>query len=115
MFIGFWSLVRLVGERIFCHEFGLGIYLSVTENSEQDRRMANYFNNILETIGNTPIVRINNLAQTAAPNTTILCMLPDTGERYLSTPLFEGIPFIEPGDLGGKDPYELLPNWLHKR
>lgn len=21
----------------------------------------------------------------------ILCMLPDTGERYLSTPLFEGI------------------------
>jgi cysteine synthase A len=24
--------------------------------------MANYFNNILETIGNTPIVRINKLA-----------------------------------------------------
>ncbi|MBT8099191.1 MAG: O-acetylserine lyase, partial [Gammaproteobacteria bacterium] len=23
---------------------------------------------------------------------TILCMLPDTGERYLSTPLFDGIP-----------------------
>ena len=22
---------------------------------------------------------------------------------------------IEPGDLDGKDPYELLPNWLHKR
>jgi cysteine synthase A len=32
------------------------------------------------------------LAQKAPPNTTILCMLPDTGERYLSTPLFEGIP-----------------------
>jgi len=32
------------------------------------------------------------LAMTAPPNTTILCMLPDTGERYLSTPLFEGIP-----------------------
>jgi len=32
------------------------------------------------------------LAETAPPNTTILCMLPDTGERYLSTPLFEGIP-----------------------
>ena len=25
------------------------------------------------------------LAETAPPNTTILCMLPDTGERYLST------------------------------
>ncbi len=31
------------------------------------------------------------LAETVPPNTTILCMLPDTGERYLSTPLFEGI------------------------
>jgi len=31
------------------------------------------------------------LAQHAPPNTTILCMLPDTGERYLSTPLFDGI------------------------
>jgi len=32
------------------------------------------------------------VAQTASPGTTILAMLPDTGERYLSTPLFEGIP-----------------------
>ena len=32
------------------------------------------------------------VAESAPPNTTILCMLPDTGERYLSTPLFEGIP-----------------------
>ncbi|MXU66669.1 PLP-dependent cysteine synthase family protein [Oceanomicrobium pacificus] len=32
------------------------------------------------------------LAQNAAPGTTILCMLPDTGERYLTTPLFEGMP-----------------------
>ena len=32
------------------------------------------------------------LAEEAAPGTAILCMLPDTGERYLSTPLFEDIP-----------------------
>jgi len=31
------------------------------------------------------------VAQSAPPNSTILCMLPDTGERYLSTPLFEDI------------------------
>ena len=31
------------------------------------------------------------VAAKAEPGTTILCMLPDTGERYLSTPLFEGI------------------------
>jgi len=28
------------------------------------------------------------VAKSAAPGSTILCMLPDTGERYLSTPLF---------------------------
>jgi cysteine synthase A len=27
----------------------------------------------------------------AAPGATVLCMLPDTGERYLSTPLFENV------------------------
>ncbi len=32
------------------------------------------------------------VAETAAPGSVILAILPDTGERYLSTPLFEGIP-----------------------
>jgi cysteine synthase A len=32
-----------------------------------------------------------DIAKRAAPGTNILCMLPDTGERYLSTPLFENI------------------------
>jgi len=32
------------------------------------------------------------VAATAPAGSVILCMLPDTGERYLSTPLFEGIP-----------------------
>jgi cysteine synthase A len=32
------------------------------------------------------------VARDAAPGSNILCMLPDTGERYLSTPLFEEIP-----------------------
>jgi len=31
------------------------------------------------------------IAQEAEPGSNILCMLPDTGERYLTTPLFEGI------------------------
>ena len=31
------------------------------------------------------------VAKDAAPGTNILCMLPDTGERYLSTPLFDDI------------------------
>jgi cysteine synthase A len=31
------------------------------------------------------------IAERAPAGAVILCMLPDTGERYLSTPLFEGI------------------------
>jgi cysteine synthase A len=31
------------------------------------------------------------VAAEAAPGSTILCMLPDTGERYLSTPLFADV------------------------
>ena len=32
------------------------------------------------------------LARRSKPGTNIVCMLPDTGERYMSTPLFEDIP-----------------------
>ncbi|HEX3233398.1 MAG TPA: cysteine synthase A [Gemmatimonadales bacterium] len=32
------------------------------------------------------------VAQAAAAGSTILCMLPDTGERYLTTPLFADVP-----------------------
>ena len=31
------------------------------------------------------------IAEKASPGSVIVAMLPDTGERYLSTPLFEGI------------------------
>jgi cysteine synthase A len=32
------------------------------------------------------------IADKAKPGSVILCMLPDTGERYLSSPLFEAVP-----------------------
>jgi cysteine synthase len=32
------------------------------------------------------------VAESAPAGSTILCMLPDTGERYLSTPLFADVP-----------------------
>jgi cysteine synthase A len=31
------------------------------------------------------------IAETAAAGSVVLCMLPDTGERYMTTPLFDGI------------------------
>ncbi|HET7538280.1 MAG TPA: cysteine synthase A [Polyangiaceae bacterium] len=33
------------------------------------------------------------IARDAPPGSNIVCMLPDTGERYMSTPLFDGIEF----------------------
>ncbi len=33
-----------------------------------------------------------SLCDSAAAGTTVLCMLPDTGERYLTTPLFADVP-----------------------
>ncbi len=41
--------------------------------------------------GGASVAAAVKLAETAAAGTVILTMLPDTGERYLSTPLFEGI------------------------
>jgi cysteine synthase A len=32
------------------------------------------------------------VCKSAAPGSTVLAMLPDTGERYLSTPLFADVP-----------------------
>jgi len=42
--------------------------------------------------GGSTVAIAMKIAEQAAPGTVILAMLPDTGERYLSTPLFEGIP-----------------------
>ncbi|MFN4142125.1 PLP-dependent cysteine synthase family protein [Aestuariivirga sp.] len=42
--------------------------------------------------GGASIAVAMHVAERAAPGSVILAMLPDTGERYLSTPLFESIP-----------------------
>ncbi|MFK5978093.1 MAG: cysteine synthase A [Rhizobiaceae bacterium] len=42
------------------------------------------------TAGATVAVALK-IAETAKPGTVILAVLPDTGERYLSSPLFEGV------------------------
>jgi cysteine synthase len=33
----------------------------------------------------------HKIAEQAQAGSVILCMLPDTGERYMTTPLFDGI------------------------
>ncbi|WP_375173030.1 cysteine synthase A [Pseudooceanicola sp.] len=41
--------------------------------------------------GGSTLAVAMKIAETAEPGTVILAMLPDTGERYMTTPLFEGI------------------------
>jgi cysteine synthase A len=41
--------------------------------------------------GGSTLAVAMQIAEAAEPSSVILAMLPDTGERYLSTPLFEGI------------------------
>jgi cysteine synthase A len=43
------------------------------------------------TSGGATLAGALKICQAAPEGTTVLCMLPDTGERYLSTPLFDGI------------------------
>jgi cysteine synthase A len=58
---------------------------------EMARQLARQEGIFCGTSGGATFSGAMKLAETAPPNSTILCMLPDTGERYLSTPLFEGI------------------------
>jgi cysteine synthase len=44
--------------------------------------------------GGATLAAALKVAAEAPEGSTILCMIPDTGERYLSTPLFEGIPEV---------------------
>jgi cysteine synthase len=41
--------------------------------------------------GGATFAAARQIAERSAPGSVILCMLPDTGERYLSTPLFDSI------------------------
>ena len=43
------------------------------------------------TSGGATLAGALQIAANAAPGANIVCMMPDTGERYLSTPLFEGV------------------------
>jgi cysteine synthase A len=59
---------------------------------EMSKQLARQEGIFCGTSGGATFAGAMNVATKAPPNSTILCMLPDTGERYLSTPLFEGIP-----------------------
>jgi len=75
-------------ERLYdslCHPDGSG----AIDTSRQLAKMEGIFTG---TSGGGILSSALKIAKESEPGTNILCILPDTGERYLSTPLFEGIP-----------------------
>jgi cysteine synthase A len=94
--------------------------LSVTEITEKDHRMASYFNNILETIGNTPIVRINKLAP---PGVDLLVKVESFNpmgsvkDRMALSVIqqAERDGALKPGQTGVETTSDMLANCLHKR
>jgi cysteine synthase A len=59
---------------------------------EMTRRLAREEGIFCGTSGGATFSGALRVAERSDEGSSILCMLPDTGERYLSTPLFEGIP-----------------------
>jgi len=55
------------------------------------RRLASEEGILTGVSGGSTFAVSQQLAKKVAPGSVILCMLPDTGERYLSTPLFDGV------------------------
>jgi len=58
---------------------------------EWSRKLAKHEGIFTGISGGASFAAAMQVAESAAPDSVILCMLPDTGERYLSSPLFEGI------------------------
>jgi cysteine synthase A len=79
-------------ESIDKHFYDELIPVSGPEGIEWARRLAQKEGVFTGISGGSTFAVSMKIAEKAEPGSVILCMLPDTGERYLSTPLFEGIP-----------------------
>lgn len=62
-----------------------------TDGISWSRRLAREEGIFAGISGGATFAVAHQIAERADEGSNILCMLPDTGERYLSTPLFEGI------------------------
>ena len=82
---------RLAEDAVDQHLFDEIVPINGQHALEMSQKLAREEGIFSGTSGGATFAGALQVAKTAPPNSTILCMLPDTGERYLSTPLFEGI------------------------
>ncbi|MDJ0788229.1 MAG: pyridoxal-phosphate dependent enzyme [Myxococcota bacterium] len=67
------------------------IPVSGNDGIEWSRRLAREAGVLTGISGGSTFAVARQVAERAEPGSVVLCMLADTGERYLSSPLFEGI------------------------
>ncbi|MDC3081669.1 pyridoxal-phosphate dependent enzyme [Paracoccaceae bacterium] len=79
-------------ETIDNHYFDELIPISGEQGIVWAKRLARAEGIITGISGGSTFAVAMELAKTAPPDSNILCMLADTGERYLSSPLFDDIP-----------------------
>ena len=82
---------RLAEDAVDQHLFDEIVPVNGQHALEMSQKLAREEGIFSGTSGGATFAGAMKIAEAAPPNSTILCMLPDTGERYLSTPLFEGI------------------------
>jgi len=79
-------------EAIDRHYYDDLIHVAGAEGIDWARKLAAREGILTGISGGSSFAVAMRVARDAAPGTVILAMLPDTGERYMTTPLFEGIP-----------------------
>jgi cysteine synthase A len=82
---------KLTEDAVNMHLFDQIMPINGQHALEMTRQLAQREGIFCGTSGGATFSGAMRVAEKAAPNSTILCMLPDTGERYLSTPLFEDV------------------------
>ena len=82
---------KLTEDAAHMHLFDEIMPIDGNDALEMTRRLARDEGIFCGTSGGATFAGAMKVAEGAPPNSTILCMLPDTGERYLSTPLFDHI------------------------
>jgi cysteine synthase A len=83
---------KVLQEAIDGHYYDELIPVSGPEGMKWAQQLAQSEGIFTGTSGGSTFAVARQVAEKAEPGAVILCMLPDTGERYMSTPLFDAIP-----------------------
>lgn len=83
---------NVLQEAIDGHGFDQLVPVSGAAGMDWARKLARQEGIMTGVSGGATFAVAMGIAEQAAPGTVILAMLPDTAERYLTTPLFESIP-----------------------